>query len=50
MNDQANMQKGKSFKLKQHVENAAGSVVSNTLIKKGIGNITLQNAAGHDLR
>jgi quercetin dioxygenase-like cupin family protein len=41
MNDQPNMQKGKPFNLIQHVEYAAGSVVSKTLIKKEIGNITL---------
>ena len=39
--DQPNMQKGKPFNLIQHVEYAAGSVVSKTLIKKEIGNITL---------
>jgi hypothetical protein len=40
MNDQPNMQKGKPLNLKRHVEYAAGSVVSEALIKK-IGNITL---------
>ncbi len=33
--------KGEAFNLLEHVEYAAGSVVSKTLIKKEIGNITL---------
>ena len=33
--------KGEAFNLLQHVDYATGSVVSKTLIKKEIGNITL---------
>ena len=33
--------KCKAFKLKAHIDYADGSVVSKTLIKKDIGNITL---------
>lgn len=41
MSEQANTPKGKAFELADHVEYADGSVVSKTLIKKEIGNITL---------
>lgn len=41
MSVQSNTPKGKAFKLGGHIEYAAGSVVSKTLIKKDIGNITL---------
>jgi quercetin dioxygenase-like cupin family protein len=41
MGDADNVVKGKAFDLKAFVEYAAGSVVSKTLIKKDIGNITL---------
>jgi len=33
--------KGTPFNLANHVDYAAGSVVSKTLLKKGVGNITL---------
>jgi len=41
MGDVDNVVKGKALDLKAFVEYAAGSVVSKTLIKKDIGNITL---------
>jgi quercetin dioxygenase-like cupin family protein len=41
MNEQSTTPKGKAFNLENHIEYAAGSVVSKTLIKKEIGNITL---------
>jgi len=41
MNDQSSMLKGKAFNLEQFVDYADGSVVSKTLLKKEIGNITL---------
>ena len=41
MSEQSNTPKGKAFNLENHVEYAAGSVVSKTLIKKEAGNITL---------
>jgi quercetin dioxygenase-like cupin family protein len=41
MNDTSNMLKGKAFNIEEHVEYAAGSVVSKTVLKKEIGNITL---------
>jgi quercetin dioxygenase-like cupin family protein len=41
MSEQANTPKGKAFNLESHIEYAAGSVVSKTLIKKEAGNITL---------
>ncbi|GAB6909516.1 cupin domain-containing protein [Desulfosarcina cetonica] len=41
MNEQANAPKGIAFDLESHIEYAAGAVVSKTLIKKDIGNITL---------
>ncbi|MEJ2153938.1 MAG: cupin domain-containing protein [Desulfobacteraceae bacterium] len=41
MNTQSTTPKGEAFNLEDHVEYAAGSVVSKTLIKKEIGNITL---------
>ena len=41
MNDDTAALKGTPFNLEQHVNYAAGSVVSKTLIKKNIGNITL---------
>lgn len=41
MNDQANTIKGTAFNLEQFVDYADGSVVSKTLLKKDIGNITL---------
>jgi quercetin dioxygenase-like cupin family protein len=41
MNDDATTLKGIPFDLEQHVDYADGSVVSKTLIKKDIGNITL---------
>ena len=41
MNEQTITPKGKAFNLENHVEYAAGSVVSKTLINKKIGNITL---------
>lgn len=37
----SNTPKGRAFNLEAHIEYAAGSVVSKTLIKKEIGNITL---------
>lgn len=41
MSEQANTPKGTPFNLSSHVEYAEGAVVSKTLIKKEIGNITL---------
>ena len=41
MSVESNTPKGKAFHLEGHIEYAAGSVVSKTLIKKDIGNITL---------
>jgi len=41
MSDTSNAVKGKAFNLKESVDYADGSVVSKTLIKKDIGNITL---------
>ena len=41
MNDTSNAVKGKAFNLKESVDYADGSVVSKTLIKKDIGNVTL---------
>ncbi len=40
MNDQSNTLKGKAFNLEQFVDYADGSVVSKTLLKKDIDNIT----------
>jgi len=41
MSDTSNVIKGEAFNLKKSVDYADGSVVSKTLIKKEIGNITL---------
>jgi quercetin dioxygenase-like cupin family protein len=41
MNDDTAALKGIPFNLEKHVDYADGSVVSKTLIKKDIGNITL---------
>lgn len=41
MSEQPNAPKGTAFNLANHIDYAAGSVVSKTLIKKEIGNITL---------
>ena len=41
MNEQAITAKGAAFNLENHVAYADGSVVSKTLLKKDIGNITL---------
>ena len=41
MSEKNSTPKGKAFNLENHIEYAAGSVVSKTLIKKEIGNITL---------
>ncbi len=41
MNDQSSKLKGKAFNLEQFVDYTDGSVVSKTLLKKDIGNITL---------
>lgn len=41
MSNQSKIEKGKPFNLVGHIEYADGSVVSKTLIKKEIGNITL---------
>jgi quercetin dioxygenase-like cupin family protein len=41
MNEQATTPKGKAFNLENHIEYAAGSVVSKTLIKQDTGTITL---------
>ena len=37
MSEKANAPKGTAFNLENHIEYAAGSVVSKTLIKKEIG-------------
>lgn len=41
MGEPSTTPKGKAFNLENHIEYAAGSVVSKTLIKKEIGTITL---------
>ena len=41
MIEQSDTLKGKAFDLKDHVTYAIGSVVSQTLLKKNAGNITL---------
>ena len=41
MNTQSTTPKGKAFNLETHIEYAAGSVVSKTLVKKEIVTITL---------
>lgn len=41
MNERSNTPKGQAFNLVRHIDYADGSVVSKTLIKKEIGNITL---------
>jgi quercetin dioxygenase-like cupin family protein len=41
MSDTSGVVKGKAFNLKAYIDYADGSVVSKTLIKKDIGNITL---------
>jgi quercetin dioxygenase-like cupin family protein len=41
MNNHPGTQKGVPFNLEKHVSYADGSVVSKTLLKKDIGNITL---------
>jgi quercetin dioxygenase-like cupin family protein len=41
MSEQTGTPKGKAFSLENHIEYADNSVVSKTLIKKEIGNITL---------
>ena len=41
MNELSSTPKGKAFNLASNIEYADGSVVSKTLIKKEIGNITL---------
>ena len=41
MSEKTSTPKGKAFNLEGHIDYAAGSVVSKTLIKKEIGNITL---------
>ena len=41
MNDTSSAVKGKAFNLKESVDYTDGSVVSKTLLKKDIGNITL---------
>ena len=41
MNTTPTMQKGTPFNLEKHVDYAAGSVVSKTLLKKDVGNVTL---------
>ena len=41
MNDDTAKLKGIPFNLEKHVDYADGSVVSKTLMKKDIGNITL---------
>ena len=41
MNDTSSVVKGKAFNLNAYIDYADGSVVSKTLIKKDIGNITL---------
>ena len=41
MNEQSSTPKGKAFSLENYVDYADGSIVSKTLLKKEIGNITL---------
>jgi quercetin dioxygenase-like cupin family protein len=41
MNDTSSVVKGRAFDLKESVDYADGSVVSKTLIKKDIGNVTI---------
>ncbi len=41
MNEHATTPKGRAFNLENHIDYAADSVVSKTLIKKEIGTITL---------
>jgi len=41
MSDKSSVEKGKAFNLKADIDYADGSVVSKTLIKKEIGNVTL---------
>jgi len=41
MNDNSTTHKGTPFNLEKHINYADGSVVSKTLVKKNIGNITL---------
>jgi quercetin dioxygenase-like cupin family protein len=41
MNDSYSAVKGKAFNLKESVDYGDGSVVSKTLIKKDIGNVTI---------
>ena len=41
MSDTSSVVKGKAFKLNAFIDYADGSVVSKTLIKKEIGNVTL---------
>jgi len=41
MSDTSSVVKGKALNLKEYIDYADGSVVSKTLIKKDIGNITL---------
>lgn len=41
MNEQTSTPKGTAFNLENYVDYADGSVVSKTLLKKDIGNITL---------
>ena len=41
MSEKTSTPKGKAFNLENHIDYAVGSVVSKTLIKKEIGNITL---------
>lgn len=41
MNDNSTTHKGTPFNLEKHINYADGSVVSKTLLKKTIGNITL---------
>lgn len=41
MSDTSSVAKGKTFNLKEYIDYDDGAVVSKTLIKKDIGNITL---------
>ena len=41
MNEQSSTPKGRAFNLERYIDYADGSVVSKTLLKKEIGNITL---------
>ncbi len=41
MNEQSSTLKGKAFNLEQFIDYASDSVVSKTLLKKDIGNLTL---------